>query len=219
MLRKSIVLPFAFCFMIISVVAGFAEDSSTEQPANTAEQTLQDTAGAPGTEAVQETEASPAVQEESKEVIQEIPAATPEEMPEVIQEKHKESKEKPVKAQQKPVKKKKTNYFDSKSFVAPIDFQMDGKIVGIKEEKTLISQGDVVYLDIGFYNGVEKGTRCDVYRKKEKIRDSSGEIIGYQVIKLGILQLTEDINENSATAVIYRSYEPIVKGDYIKIAK
>ncbi|MBU0952756.1 MAG: hypothetical protein KKH91_08050 [Elusimicrobia bacterium] len=148
--------------------------------------------------------------EVSQEQIQE-PAAG------VVQKAVEKPKEKLKKEESKP--KAKNKYFESKSFVVPLDFQMDGKIVGTKDDKTLISQGDVVYVDIGANNDIKKGTRCNIYRKKEKIRNSNGDAIGYQIIRLGILQLTENINEDSATAVIYKSYEPIVKGDYIQIAK
>ncbi|MDI6642368.1 MAG: LysM peptidoglycan-binding domain-containing protein, partial [Elusimicrobiota bacterium] len=102
----------------------------------------------------------------------------------------------------------------------PADYKFDGKIVRAEKGQLIIVQGDLVYLDIGLQHGVTKDTKCYVFRKKGSIRDSrTGKLIGYSAAKLGILQLTEEITDKTSTAIVYRSYEPISRGDYVKIIK
>ncbi len=102
--------------------------------------------------------------------------------------------------------------------IVPLNHKFSGKIVSSKEDKILISQNDTVFVDIGSAQGVKKGTRCYVLKKKGKIKsDKTKRYIGYKVIKLGIIEIIDDIKENSSTGIVYRSYEPISKGDYIQI--
>ncbi|MFN3966180.1 MAG: hypothetical protein ACK4JE_00575, partial [Endomicrobiia bacterium] len=71
---------------------------------------------------------------------------------------------------------------------------------------------------VGLSQGVKKGTKCYVLREKGKIKsDKTKKYIGYKIIKLGIIEIIDNIKQNSSTAVVLRSYEPISKGDYIQI--
>ncbi|MEW6040453.1 MAG: LysM peptidoglycan-binding domain-containing protein [Elusimicrobiota bacterium] len=106
------------------------------------------------------------------------------------------------------------------TFIVEGTFKYDGRIVGIKERKTLIAQGDIIYIDIGTAKGLSKGSMCYVFRKKGRVRTpGSMHTVGTQVIRVGVIELTGEVNKNSATAIVRKSFEPIVIGDYIKIIR
>ncbi|OGS25320.1 MAG: hypothetical protein A2297_03285 [Elusimicrobia bacterium RIFOXYB2_FULL_48_7] len=139
--------------------------------------------------------------------------------PEVVEEPVIEEpvKEVPVEKPEPRKPRRNTSNLDPAGFVAPLDFEFDGIISGVKGEKTMIAQGDVVYLDIGSESGIKNGTMCQVLRKKGKVKGENGMVIGLQIRYVGQIEVTKQVNEYSSTAVVYRSYEPIVKGDLIKI--
>ncbi|MFB0527674.1 MAG: LysM peptidoglycan-binding domain-containing protein, partial [bacterium] len=88
-------------------------------------------------------------------------------------------------------------------FIAPPDFKFDGCIAGIKEEKFMTAYGDVVFIDLGKNQQVKPKTRFTIYREGEEvIHPISGEILGIIIEKIGILEVTSDIQEDSSTAVI-----------------
>jgi len=137
-------------------------------------------------------------------------------------EKLKEQEEKPVKKEPEQTKSEQKNINDKEEKdlieILPLEHKFSGKIVGCKEDKTLISQNDFIFVDVGSDQGVKKGTKCYILRKKGKIKsEKTKRYIGYKVVKIGIIEITDDIKSNSSTAVVIRSYEPISKGDYIQI--
>lgn len=108
-------------------------------------------------------------------------------------------------------------YFDAEGMTVPKDWKGDGYIVGDKDKKTLISQGDTVYLDLG-KSEVRPGTRLMIYRKVGKVRDhDTGDFLGYEVRRIGRLEVTNSIEKNSSTAKVITSYEPVELGDAVKI--
>jgi nucleoid-associated protein YgaU len=154
--------------------------------------------------------AEPAVAPEAAEPQKTVevvePAAPPEKNVEVVSTKY------------EPTRRDESLTGDA--FVVEGPFKYDGRIIGIKEKKTMIAQGDIAYTDIGSEKGLSRGSKCYIFRKKGNIKKPGTNIIvGTQVIRVGILELTSEVNKHSSTAVIIRSYEPIVMGDYIKIIK
>ena len=175
----------------------------------------------------------PAPVEETAETVQQAPVEEPvpeqtieepvaeESEPEIVEEVEEEKPvvEPPKKAIKPKKTKGKTKYGAPNSFVVPMNYNRDGKIVGSKDGRTLISQSDTVFIDIGSNSGIKEGIRLDVYRKKDKVRDNDGNLIGYQVLRVGILEITREVNRTSSTAIVLKSYEPLVKGDYVKISE
>ena len=107
--------------------------------------------------------------------------------------------------------------FQAESFVVPLDWEGDGFITGEKDKKLLISAGDTVYINIGS-SKVKQGTNCMVYRLVGKVRDhETRKVIGYEVRRIAKLVLTSGIGENTSTAKVTVSYEPVEIGDTVKI--
>jgi len=103
-------------------------------------------------------------------------------------------------------------------FIAPLDFEFDGYIAGVKEKKFMTAYGDVVFIDLGKNQQVKPKTRFIIYREGEEVvHPITGEILGIIIEKIGVLEVTSDIQEDSSTAVIRDSRKPIEIGDPIKL--
>jgi hypothetical protein len=111
------------------------------------------------------------------------------------------------------------NGITPKSFVAPLNWKIDGTIVGEQEEKILISANDTVFLDIG-KDAVEPGSECTVYRKIKKVHNPrGGALLGYEVHKIAKLKVLDQITETSSNARVTVSYEPVEIGDLVNVDK
>jgi hypothetical protein len=104
------------------------------------------------------------------------------------------------------------------SFVAAQDWAGDGYIMRDQDRKILIAQDDVVYLSLGAAMGVQPKMFGSIFRKGGPIRDpQSRQTLGYQVRRVGTLQVSNLVGEESATAVVVNSLEPIRLGDIVYI--
>lgn len=112
----------------------------------------------------------------------------------------------------------KNNLYEGKdSFIAPLKWRADGMILGSRDEKTMMSEGDVVYISINAFQ-IETGTECLIYRRIEKVKNPrTRQPMGVKLQLVGKLKITGDIGKDSATARIIGSREPIEKGDELRI--
>jgi len=107
--------------------------------------------------------------------------------------------------------------FKGECFVAPLDWQADGIIVSAKDKNLLISAGDSVFINIGS-SRIRPGMKCMVYRRKRKFKDpETHELLGFEMARVGKLEITTDVGEKTATAKVILSYDPIEIGDAVKI--
>lgn len=107
--------------------------------------------------------------------------------------------------------------FTPGNFVVPKKWQFDGLLTGEKEKKILISAGDTVYLNIGSKKGLEPKMYYFVYRKGGKAYyPETGKLLGRNVMRIGLIEITET-KENSSIARVITSSEAIEVGDGIKI--
>lgn len=90
------------------------------------------------------------------------------------------------------------------------DKEITGYILDVVENHTINAQLDFVYLDKGNVDGVEPGDRFAVYSASEKKSLPKKKIGEVQVFI---------VKNNSATAVVRKSNEPIVVGDLIEFRK
>ncbi len=90
------------------------------------------------------------------------------------------------------------------------DKEITGYILDVVENHTINAQLDFVYLDKGNVDGVEPGDRFAVYSASEK-RSLPKKKIGEVQVFI--------VKDNSATAVVRKSTEPIVVGDQIEFRK
>lgn len=105
-------------------------------------------------------------------------------------------------------------------FIAPLDFEFDGYIAEVKEKKFMTAYGDIVFIDLGKNQQVKPKARFTIYREGEEvIHPITGEVLGIMVEKIGVLEVTSDIEEDSSTAVIIDSRKPIEIGDPIKFQR
>ena len=103
-------------------------------------------------------------------------------------------------------------------FIAPPDFEFDGYIAGIKEKKFMTAYGDLVFIDLGRRQNVKPKMKYTIYREgDEVIHPTTGEVMGIMVEKIGVLEVTSDIEEDNSTALITDSRKPIEIGDSIKL--
>jgi hypothetical protein len=101
--------------------------------------------------------------------------------------------------------------------VVPKYWKADGYVVGEKDKKLLISEGDTLYINLGAYR-VRPGTQCMLYRKIDELTDpETDNFLGYEVRKIGKIEVTKDVSNDASTAKVLISYEPIEIGDMVKI--
>jgi nucleoid-associated protein YgaU len=107
--------------------------------------------------------------------------------------------------------------FGGESFVAPRSWEIDGLVIGDKDKKLMISDGDTVYVNLG-EDRVKPGLQCMVYRKKDKVKDPyTREMVGYEVHRVGRIEITRDVGRDVSSAKVVTAYEPIEVGDIVKI--
>ncbi len=108
--------------------------------------------------------------------------------------------------------------FQNGAILVDKKWQGDGRIVGQPEKKAMLSMMDTVYLNIGASSGLRPRVRGLIYRKGKKMKDPrTGERLGVVATRVGVLEVTDDIRDDSSTAVIVTSYEPILVGDIVKL--
>ncbi|MDA7857984.1 LysM peptidoglycan-binding domain-containing protein [bacterium] len=108
---------------------------------------------------------------------------------------------------------------DKNVFLAPPEVEFDGCITGLKDEKlSMPAYGNLVFIDLGKDRGVKPKSRYGIYRKgREIVHPETGEYLGIIVRKIGLLQVTEDIEDYDSTALIINAKEPIKVGDNISL--
>lgn len=98
------------------------------------------------------------------------------------------------------------------SFLDRNTIKSSGQIVSSVDERTLLSEGDRVYLKFKNRNNVRAGELYTIYRKLRSIRDpGNGRIVGYLVKLYGVLQVKE-MRKKVIIAHIKKSYASIEKG-------
>lgn len=134
--------------------------------------------------------------------------------------------EKPVEVAAKPVEmpaatpaaQAEKKYRSGDSMIVSSDWEVDGFIVGEKDKKLLISEGDTVYVKIERWR-VKPGTQMTVYRRLNRVADPEvkNASLGFEVRRVGRLEISTDIGDQSSTAKVVMSSEPIETGDVVKI--
>ncbi len=90
-----------------------------------------------------------------------------------------------------------------------------GYIIGTYQDRVNVGDDDVVYTDIGRRQGARVGDRYSIYTKLEAVSHPvTNEIMGYRVLPLGTLQLSE-LEDNSSKAIITKSYREVSAGEFL----
>jgi len=107
-------------------------------------------------------------------------------------------------------------YYQTDSFVAPVDWEPDGYITGDKDKRLLISAGDTVFVNLGL-DRVKPGSICMVYRIVGKVKDrQTRDLVGYEARRVARVKIL-GAGEKSATARVLVSYEPLEIGDSVRV--
>jgi len=153
------------------------------------------------------------IEKEAKPVIEEKPIETkappievePQEVPQIATQEIPEAK--PVsKTYQYPA-------IDRVGFIKNRAMTPEGFIFKVKEDKKLISTGDIVYVSRNESNSLIPGGRYTVYRTLDPVYDeTTGKFIGIQHYLLGVVEITNTA-PRFAIAKIIRSFSNIRVND------
>lgn len=114
----------------------------------------------------------------------------------------------------KTTKKKLLN---ARSYIVPEKWVADGVITGDAEKNLMISAGDTVFVNLG-QDKVKPGTQCDVIRRLGRVKDPvERKYLGYEMRRVGIIEITQQVGENMSSAKVITSNDPIAVGDMLKI--
>jgi hypothetical protein len=103
----------------------------------------------------------------------------------------------------------------AEGYILETDMVPSGTIIQTNHDRTLVGQEDVVYTDIGTSLGAKSGDSFTIYKKMKSFSNpKTFEFLGYKILTLGSLQLT-DMQEKSSRAVITQSYLEITSGDQL----
>jgi hypothetical protein len=90
-----------------------------------------------------------------------------------------------------------------------------GIIVSTYQNRQLVGADDIVYTDIGRIHGAKAGDRFSIFRKMDAVSHPvTSNIIGYKVIPLGALQLSE-MEESTSRGIITNSFLEIGSGAFL----
>jgi LysM repeat protein len=100
-------------------------------------------------------------------------------------------------------------------FLMEKSFRPAGYIIATHQDRKLSGEDDVVYTDIGRINRAKAGARYSIYRKMDAVSHPITNVtLGYKVVPLGTLKLTE-MEEKSSRAVITKSFLEIGVGAFL----
>jgi len=77
--------------------------------------------------------------------------------------------------------------------------------------------GDQVYINRGFEDGVQVGDRFEVYRQGEELRDpQTGELLGYRDVRAGLIRVSFVKTAHLSVADVMEGRGEIIEGDEIR---
>jgi len=113
------------------------------------------------------------------------------------------------------VKEKSYTIRGGEGFLMEKSFRPAGYIIATHQDRKLSGDDDVVYTDIGRINRAKTGARYSIYRKMDAVSHPiTNVMLGYKVVPLGTLKLTE-LEEKSSRAVITKSFLEIGVGAFL----
>ena len=117
--------------------------------------------------------------------------------------------------QDEPAAEKTYMVSGGEGFLMETGFKPAGFIVSTYQNRQMVGEDDIVYIDLGKANGAGIGDRFSIFKKMDAISHPVTNIIlGYKVIPLGTLQISET-EEKVSKAIITKSYMEIGAGAFI----
>lgn len=105
--------------------------------------------------------------------------------------------------------------YGSEGFLVEKDFKPYGLVIGAQHDRIVSGVDDIVYTDIGADLNAGGGDKFSIFRKDVSVSHPLyNEELGYKMIPLGTLQLT-DVERKSSRAIITKSFREISPGAYL----
>jgi len=105
--------------------------------------------------------------------------------------------------------------YGTEGFLVEKDFKPYGLVIGSQHDRIVAGVDDIVYTDIGTDLKAGGGDKFSIFRKDVSVSHPlSNEELGYKMIPLGTLQLT-DVERKSSRAIITKSFREISPGAYL----
>lgn len=112
----------------------------------------------------------------------------------------------------KPLKEKVFSVIGSEGFISEEELAGVGRIVATNHGRVIVGTGESVYTDLGSRSGARIGDRLSIYARREVINHPSRHVeVGYKIIPLGTLELTE-LTPTGSRATITSSWREIGSG-------
>lgn len=103
----------------------------------------------------------------------------------------------------------------SDGFLMEKALKPSGRVITTNQNRQIVGEDDVVYIDIGMVHGAKEGDRYSIYKKLDAISHPvSNIILGEKVIPLGTLEITE-VEEKVSKAIVTKSYQEIGPGSFL----
>lgn len=119
------------------------------------------------------------------------------------------------KAADEPVAEKTYMVSGGEGFLMETGFKPAGFIVSTYQNRQMVGEDDIVYIDLGKAHGAGIGDRFSIFKKMDAISHPVTNIIlGNKVIPLGTLQVSE-AEDKVSKAIITKSYMEIGAGAFI----
>jgi hypothetical protein len=121
----------------------------------------------------------------------------------------------PKKAVEEVTQVKTFTVSGGEGFLMENELNPEGFIVGTHQGRQMVGEDDIVYTDIGTVHGAEVGDKFSIYKKMGAVSHPvTNLILGYKVIPLGTLQLSE-LEENGSKAIVTKSFLEIGDGSFL----
>ncbi|MFA7404163.1 MAG: LysM peptidoglycan-binding domain-containing protein [Pelobacteraceae bacterium] len=105
--------------------------------------------------------------------------------------------------------------YGTEGFLAEKDFKPSGLVIGAQHDRIVTGVDDIVYTDIGADQKAGGGDKFSIYRKDVAVKHpQNNEEMGFKMIPLGTLQLT-DLENKSSRAIITKSTREISPGSFL----
>jgi len=114
--------------------------------------------------------------------------------------------------QEQPVAERRFTVNGGEGFVAGADFRPVGLVIAGQHSRQIFAVDDVIYTDIGSQRNGKVGDLFTAYKRHAAISHPvTNQILGFKVVPLGVIQLTE-MAEKSSKAIITDTFLEIEPG-------
>ena len=113
---------------------------------------------------------------------------------------------------EKAVEERRFTVTGGEGFIAGSEFKPAGFVIAGQHNRRMYAADDVIYTDIGRNQGGKVGSRFNAFKQHGGISHPvTNQILGYRVVPLGSIQLTE-MAEKSSKALVTESFLEIEPG-------